>query len=166
MSNNKENFTITRTFNAPIEDVFAAFSESDALAAWWGPAGSAITVLSLDFRKGGRFHYKLDGNGQTMWGLFRYGEIRRVDLLEFTSSFSDEQGSICRSPFPIDFPLEVFNRLTLSEQAGKTTLVLSGHPVNATEAQETTYYSMFESMNQGFTGTLDQLEVYLNQHKK
>lgn len=64
-------------------------------------------------------------------------------------------------PFPIDFPLEIFNELTLTEKEGKTTLTLQGHPINATAEQEATYYGMANSMQQGFKGTFDQLEAYL-----
>lgn len=152
---------ITRTFNAPKDAVFNAFADADALAQWWGPAGMAITVVSLDFQPGGKFHYKMEGHGQTMWGRFVYGNIARPDEIEFVSSFSDEAGNVCKSPFPMDFPLEIFNRITLSEEGGVTTLVLQGHPINATEAQETTYRAIIPNMEQGFGGTMDQLKTFL-----
>lgn len=157
----QEGLTIVRKFNAPKSLVFAAFATAEALAAWWGPKGMPITVHNLDFKPGGIFHYKMEGNGQTMWGIFHYSNIVEPDMIEFVSSFSDEEGNICKSPFPIDFPLEVFNRVTLEEVNGITTLTLKGHPTNATAAQEETYRSMFKSMEQGFGGTMDQLEDYL-----
>jgi hypothetical protein len=36
-----------------------------------------------------------------------------------------------------------------------------GSPFNATEAERAAFESMKPSMNQGFKGTLDQLEAYL-----
>ncbi|MGC2409899.1 MAG: SRPBCC domain-containing protein [Methyloceanibacter sp.] len=53
------------------------------------------------------------------------------------------------------------NRLTLTEQDGKTTLTLRGAPVDATEEERKTFAGMFTSMQQGFTGTFDQLAAYL-----
>lgn len=157
----QEGLTIVRKFNAPKSLVFSAFTTAEALAAWWGPKGMPITVHKLDFKPGGIFHYKMEGNGQVMWGVFHYGNIVEPDMIEFVNSFSDEEGNICKAPFPIDFPLEIFNRLTLEEENGVTTLTLKGHPINATAAQEETYRSMLSSMEQGFGGTMDQLESYL-----
>ncbi len=161
MSNNEKGLTIVRVFDASKETVFDAFSSPDAFSKWWGPAGMPVTTLHFDFKDGGRLHYKMEGNGQVMWGLFNYKKIRRPDVIEFISSFSDESGNISKSPFPMDFPLEIFNRIELVEKEGKTTLTLTGHPVNATKAQEDTYFSIIQNMQQGFKGTFDQLEGYL-----
>src|SRR6478672_3405460 len=121
-SNKKEGLRIVRHFNAPKDLVFDAFASADAFAEWWGPVGMPVTVIHFDFTPGGKVHYKMDGNGQTMWGVFNYTKIDRPDLLEFVSSFSDETGAICKSPFPIDFPLEILNQLSLEENNGVTTL--------------------------------------------
>jgi uncharacterized protein YndB with AHSA1/START domain len=170
MTNNaqteKKGLTIVRDFKAPKTLVFQAFSTAEAFAEWWGPVGMPVTVLKFDFRPGGKAHYKMEGNGQTMWGIFVYHKIVKPDSIEFINSFSDETGAICKAPFPIDFPLEIFNQLTLVEKNGTTTVTLSGHPVNATPEQEKTYYSMIENMSQGFAGTLNQLEAYLAKHQK
>jgi uncharacterized protein YndB with AHSA1/START domain len=160
-TNKKEGLKIVRDFNAPKALVFDAFATAEAFAEWWGPVGMPIKVLHFDFREGGKLHYKMEGNGQTMWGVFNYKNITRPDLLEFVSSFSDESGNICNSPFPIEFPREIFNRMILEEKNGVTTVTLSGYPINATTEQETVYYSMIENMSEGFAGTLNQLEAYL-----
>ena len=162
----KEGLKIVRDFNAPKALVFDAFATAEAFAEWWGPIGMPITVLDFDFKQGGKVHYKMEGNGQTMWGIFNYHNIVKPDLLEFVSSFSDEGGNICKAPFPMEFPLEIFNQITLEENNGITTLTLSGHPINATSEQEATYYSMTANMSQGFTGTFNQLEAYINKIQK
>jgi uncharacterized protein YndB with AHSA1/START domain len=162
----KDGLKIVRDFKAPKSLVFKAFSTADAFAEWWGPAGMPITVLHFDFKQGGKLHYKMQGNGQTMWGIFKYHNIVKPDLIEFVNAFSDEGGNICKPPFPMEFPYEIFNRLTLVEVGGITTVTLSGHPINATPEQEATYYSMITNMSQGFEGTLNQLEAYLTKIQK
>ncbi len=157
----KQGLKIVRHFNAPKEVVFEAFANAEAMGEWWGPTGMDLTVKTFDFTPGGKFHYKMEGGGQTMWGLFKYVNINRFDLIEFISSFSDETGNIQTSPFPMDFPLEIFNQLTLAEVNGRTTLTLQGNPINATTAQEDTYNSINDNMQQGFAGTFDQLDRYL-----
>ncbi|THV58159.1 SRPBCC domain-containing protein [Flagellimonas alvinocaridis] len=160
-SNKRAGLKIVREFEAPKTLVFDAFSTAGAFAQWWGQPGMPVTVALFDFRQGGKVHYNMQGNGQIMWGVLHYKNMLRPDLIEFVSSFSDEEGNICKSPFPIDFPLEIFNQVTLDENNGITTLTLSGHPINATAEQEATYYAMIDNMNQGFGVTMDQLEAYL-----
>jgi uncharacterized protein YndB with AHSA1/START domain len=165
-NNKKEGLKIVREFSAPKVLVFDAFSTAEAFTEWWGPAGTPVTVAHFDFKQGGKVHYKMEGNGQIMWGVLNYKNIIRPDLIEFVSSFSDENGSICKPPFPIEFPLEIFNQLTFEESNGITTLILTGQPINATAEQEATYYSMIDNMYEGFTGTLNQLEAYISKIQK
>jgi uncharacterized protein YndB with AHSA1/START domain len=81
-------------------------------------------------------------------------------------SFADERGNILRHPASPTWPLEVLNIMKLSEQDGKTTMTISGYPINATEEERKTYDAGHGSMKQGFTGTLDQLEAYLAKAKQ
>jgi uncharacterized protein YndB with AHSA1/START domain len=153
---------ITRTFDAPRELVFKAWTESEHLKHWWGPKGFTMNVSKLDLHPGGVFHYSMRSpDGHEMWGKFVYREIVAPEKIVFINSFSDEEGNITRAPFSPTWPLEVLNTLTLSEIEGKTRLTLRGGPINATEEERRTYEAGFESMKQGFGGTLDQLADYL-----
>jgi len=97
-----------------------------------------------------------------MWGKFNYLEIIEPEKIVFTNSFSDKDANTVRAPFSNDFPMEIKNTLTLSEHEGKTTVLLKGGPVNATEAEMNFFTNMFSSMQQGFGGTFDQLDEYLS----
>jgi uncharacterized protein YndB with AHSA1/START domain len=162
MSTVKEQFSITRTFKASKQQVFDAFANAEALAKWWGPANMAIDVVKLDFRPQGIFHYSMQMSDTVRYGVFHYVAIEEPNKIEWINSFANEAGEIIQAPFPgFVFPKEVMNILTLTEADGVTTLHLTGYPINASEEEENTYYSMFASMNAGFTGTLNQLEEYL-----
>ena len=155
-------FEISRTFDAPRDLVFQAFSEAERLAQWCGPRGFAIEVKKLEFRPGGIFHYRMvASNGHDMWGRFVYRQIVAPERIVWVNSFSDSEGGITPAPFPGNFPAEILNVLTLTEQDGKTTLSLRGGPVNATPEEQQFFEGMFDSMRQGFGGTWDQLEAYL-----
>jgi uncharacterized protein YndB with AHSA1/START domain len=103
----------------------------------------------------------MEMGGQTMWGRFIYKEIVETEKIVFISSFSDENGGISNAPFLDNFPPEIINVFTLAEKEGTTLLTLRGGPLNASEEQIKVYKDLFPSMNQGFTGTFDQLEEYL-----
>jgi uncharacterized protein YndB with AHSA1/START domain len=121
-----------------------------------------MDVAKLDFRPGGMFHYSMQTpDGNVMWGRFVYREIEEPVRIVFVNSFSDEHGNITRAPFAATWPLEVLNHLSLSEKNGKTTITLKGGPINATDDERKTFAGAFSSMQQGFTGTFDQLEEFL-----
>jgi uncharacterized protein YndB with AHSA1/START domain len=158
-------FTITRVFDAPRELVWKAWTEPERLGQWWGPKGCKIRVIKLDLRPGGMFHYAMQFRpGHDTFGRFVYREIAAPERLVFINSFSDADGGVTRAPFAQleqAWPLEVLNDVTLTEQKGKTTLMLRAHPINATEKERQMFAGMLESMRQGFGGTFDQLVEYL-----
>jgi uncharacterized protein YndB with AHSA1/START domain len=155
-------FVISRSFDAPLELVFRAWSEPEHLAQWWGPQGFAWVSGAFDFRPGGVFHYCMKApNGSEMWGKFVYREIAPPKRIVFVNSFSDESGGTVRAPFAPDWPLEVLNVLTLSEEGGKTVVTLRGGPINASDAERAKFKSWHASMQQGFGGTFDQLAAHL-----
>jgi uncharacterized protein YndB with AHSA1/START domain len=47
--------TIRRTFNAPRERVFTAFTDAALLQRWMGPPGSSASNVSFDARVGGEY---------------------------------------------------------------------------------------------------------------
>jgi uncharacterized protein YndB with AHSA1/START domain len=160
-------FEISRTFDAPRDLVFRAFSEAERLAQWWGPKGFTIEVRKLEFRPGGIFHYRMDApNPSDMRGRFIYREIVPPERIVWVNSFSDPAGGITRAPFAETFPAEILNVMTLTEQDGKTTLSLRGGPIGATAEEQAFFEGMFDSMRQGFGGTWDQLEAYLAKEQR
>jgi uncharacterized protein YndB with AHSA1/START domain len=158
----REKFVTTRSFDAPREQVWKAWTEAERLGQWWGPKGFAMGVINFDLRPGGVFHYSMRTPDQhEMWGKFVYREIAAPERIVFVNSFADAEGRLIRCPFSPTWPLEVVNTLTLSEHDNRTTLTLQGSPINATDEELKTFVAGFESMKQGFSGTWDQLSEYL-----
>lgn len=160
-------FTLTRSFDAPLAQVWTVYTEIEHLSRWWGPKGFTWLHGTLDLKPGGLFHYGMKSpTGQEMWGKFVYREIVPKERIVFVNSFSDKDANTTRAPFSPNWPLEVLNVIEFRESGGKTTLHMTGSPYNATAEEEAMFESMKPSMNQGFTGTLDQLEAYLAQEAK
>jgi uncharacterized protein YndB with AHSA1/START domain len=156
-------FTITREFEAPPALVFKAWTEAEQLAKWWGPKGMEQVISKLDLRPGGIFLYYLELPGdQKMWGRFVYSSIVAPERIVYISSFSDEEGGVTRAPFSQTWPLEIHNTLTFTEKDGKTMLTLRSEPLHATTEERRTFENGIESLQQGFSGTLDQLQHYLS----
>lgn len=153
---------ITRVVNAPRQLVFEAFTKAEHLMHWWGPAGCTLTVLSLDVKAGGKFHYKMGmPNGHEMYGVFNYKEIIAPEKIVFTNSFADENGNIIATTMLENFPKEILNTWIFTEENGVTTLSLSGIPLTEVAEEISTFAGMKENMGVGFGKTFDQLDAYI-----
>src|SRR5205807_1937556 len=103
-------FVVTRTFDAPRERVFAAYTRREHLTHWWGPKGFKMLTCSIDLRPGGIFHYGMQApNGNQLWGKWVLREIVTPERLAFVVSFSNEAGGTTRNPWSPDWPLDVLS---------------------------------------------------------
>jgi uncharacterized protein YndB with AHSA1/START domain len=94
-------------------------------------------------------------------GKFVYREIVAPERIVFINSFSDEKGGLTHHPLSPDWPLEMLSTVTFTEHEGRTTFTVKWVPLNATGAERKTFESGHESMQKGWTGTLDQFAEYL-----
>ncbi|MEY2536546.1 MAG: hypothetical protein QOG67_286 [Verrucomicrobiota bacterium] len=155
-------FVISRTFDAPRELVWKAWTERERLMQWFGPKGFTMPVAKLDFRPGGTLHYCLRSpDGKDMWGKFVYREIVPMERIVLVNSFSDEKGNLTRHPLSPAWPLEMLTDTAFTEENGKTTVTLRWRPLNATPEERITFDGAHDGMRQGWTGTFDQLTEYL-----
>lgn len=165
MDNTKNKFSIVREYKATKTEVFEAFASAEALAQWWGPIEAPIDVIHLDFKPNGIFHYRMKGNPVT-YGIFKYINIDRPNTISWINSFADENGRVIKPPFEgMDIPKEILNTISLEENNGRTVLSLVAEPVNAAENEIETFNSIIDSMEQGYGGTLGQLEEYLKNNR-
>jgi uncharacterized protein YndB with AHSA1/START domain len=156
-------FVISRVLDAPRDLVWKAFTEPERMRHWWGPKGFTVAVSEMDLRPGGTYHYCLKSpDGSPMWGKFVFREIAMPERMVFISSFSDEAGGVTRHPMAPTWPLELLSTFTFEEQPdGKTKVTIRWRPHNATEDERKTFDAGYDSMRQGWGGTLEQLEAYL-----
>ncbi|HEX9319111.1 MAG TPA: SRPBCC domain-containing protein [Nitrososphaeraceae archaeon] len=54
-------FKTSREILATMEQVFAAISDPERLARWWGPAGFTNTFNVCEFKNGGRWSFVMHG---------------------------------------------------------------------------------------------------------
>src|SRR5690606_21242276 len=93
-SMNASSVRITWHVAAPPEDVWAVWTEPEAVRQWFGsdPKGKVLDA-TLDVRVGGRFEVKFadgDGTEHTAEGVYQAVEPHR--LLKFTWSWKSEPG--------------------------------------------------------------------------
>ncbi len=155
-------FVISRVFDAPRDLLWECFTQVSHIGQWWGPKGVKILKSEMDLRVGGMYLYGMETpDGKIMWGKFVYREIVPLEKLVFINSFSDEAAGVTRHPLSPTWPLQMLSTFTFEELGGKTRFTIRWAPFNATEEERNTFEAGRGSMTQGWSGTLEQLEVYL-----
>jgi uncharacterized protein YndB with AHSA1/START domain len=125
--------------------VFAAFSEADELAKWWGPRGFTIPSADFDPRVGRRYRIEMEPpEGDS---FYLVGEFREVDppgRLAYTF--------VWEPPDPDD--TETLVTLSFREVEGSTELSFTQGPFRTEERRAL--------HRDGWTETLDKLEEHLS----
>lgn len=77
---------ITRTFPAPRETVFRAWTVPEELTKWWGPQGYSTPSAQIDLRVGGTYRIAMrkDPDGDVFYLTGTYREIRPPEKLVYT----------------------------------------------------------------------------------
>ena len=111
---------VERTLPAQPATLWAAWTEPDRIAQWWGPEGWAVEIITMEVRPGGVWHYHLhpvaaestdaagswEAAGSTdaagsreaaagdVWGRAVYRTVEPPTLLEYVDGFSDAFGVV------------------------------------------------------------------------
>jgi uncharacterized protein YndB with AHSA1/START domain len=145
-----DDLVLTRTFEAPRERVFQAWTQAEHFARWWGPADATLPFCELDARPGGalRWCHRFAGGGGDVWigGVFQ--EVAPPERLAFTCFFSDPSGARVQRP---GYPAEMRIAVDFAEEGGGTRVTIrhAGLPGDHGEVQ-------------GWTEGLDRLEALLS----
>ncbi len=126
------NLLITRVFDAPVEQVWKAWSESEYVKQWWGPHGFTAPVAEMDFREGGTSLIAMSApDFGTFYNTWAYTKIEKQQRIEFIHRFADEHGNALSPdeaglPLPEGIPFEVPHVITFrSMGGGKTELTIA-----------------------------------------
>jgi uncharacterized protein YndB with AHSA1/START domain len=161
MTSKTKTIEITRTFDAPREKVWRAWTEPEHAMKWWGPAGFTSPAANIDLRVGGKCHLCMHGPAGTefdkdMWSVGIYKEIVPMEKIVMSDNFADAEGNIV-SPkdygMPGEWPEEMMVTVTFEDAGpGKTkmTLVHTGHAME-----------MADMAKQGWSESLDKLAASL-----
>ena len=107
-----------RTFDAPREKVWQAFTDPALIPRWWGPHETSTEVIEMDVRAGGKWRYVSRSAGRddvTFFGEFL--EVSPPERIRWTFMF-DVDGPVRRG---------VPETFTFEDLGGRTRVVSRGH---------------------------------------
>ena len=86
---------IERTFDAPLDLVWSAWTEAEILDQWWAPKPWKAETKSMDFSVGGRWLYAMVGpQGEKHWDVKDFKSIAPRKSFSYRSAFCDENGKV------------------------------------------------------------------------
>ena len=86
---------VSRVFNASVEKVWQAHTDSQILDLWWGPSPWKAETKSMDFKAGGYWLYAMvSPENQKQWGRMNYLAIEQFRRIEIEDAFCDENGKL------------------------------------------------------------------------
>ncbi len=132
---------ITRTFDAPPELLWQAWTDEEFLRRWWGPRSYTTPVSRIDLRVGGSYlNCMRSPEGKDYWSTGVYLEIHPFRRIVATDAFADEDGNVVPAAdygMPGDWPEKCLITVTFEEANGKTrmSLIHVGIPLGKVEME-------------------------------
>ncbi len=158
-SGNKGEVVIVRYFDAPVEQLWKAWTEPERMKRWWGPKDFTSPVIKIEFRVGGKYLLDMRGpDGKDYWSTGIYEEIAPMKRIVVKDSFSDKDGKIVPASYyrmAPGFPLQSQMILTFEGYGDKTKITIRYPDLGELNAKD------LENMKQGWSQQLDKLEGIL-----
>lgn len=138
---------LTRTFDAPRELVFQAWTAPGQIEQWWGPAGFRNETLVMDVRPGGTWRYVMHGPDGTAYdNRTVYREVVVPERLVYWHGWDVD-----------DDPLAFVVTVTFAAVGNQTQLTMRMRFATAEQREDTIAFGAVESGEQ----TLTKLAQYL-----
>jgi uncharacterized protein YndB with AHSA1/START domain len=93
---NDRTITLTRAFAAPVEKVWAAWTDPAVLPRWFGPEGIACVTQDIDIREGGQWRFTMEGWGNSFPNRHRYTAIVPMTRIAFLMDDGSDAGDPIR----------------------------------------------------------------------
>jgi uncharacterized protein YndB with AHSA1/START domain len=162
----QERFVINRTFDAPIQTVFNAWTDPKHVAQWLSPTGTTMKFFKADIKVGGSTFYMMSGEGGFhLYGKTKYLEIESPHRLVYTQQFCDENEKISRHPMAPTWPETMMTVVNFAEEGpNQTRITITWEPTGEVSAAELAAFVKEKGgMTMGWTGSFDKLENYLGE---
>jgi uncharacterized protein YndB with AHSA1/START domain len=155
---------ITRTFDAPLELVWKAWTDPKHVMRWWGPEHFSSPMCKMDFREGGTTLVAMrapqEMGGGDMFSTWTYTKIAPLQRIEYVQNLADRDGNRIdpsQAGMPPDFPQDVRTVITFKAVGDRTELTIIEYGMPGADTQ------MGKFAELGLNQSLDKLAASLTQ---
>jgi len=149
--------TFERTYDAPLETVWQAWTDPEKLKQWWGPDNVSIPECEVDLRVGGRFYIVMQaGEAMGEYAGTRWPMEATFTVVEPSTKLSYDAKAWTEGHEEAT-EIDQVQELTLTEEDGKTKLFLKA-TINKTGPSAG---AAVQGMQYGYNQQLDKLSGFL-----
>jgi uncharacterized protein YndB with AHSA1/START domain len=131
---------VKRVFDAPVDQVWRAWTESEQVMRWWGPLGFTAPLAKMDVREGGTSLVCMRSpDGIDFYNAWTYTRIEPLEQIDYVLTFADKEGhpiDPAAIGLPPDLAREVPHRLVFKAANGQTTLTVTEYGYLSDETLE------------------------------
>lgn len=103
-----KDLVVTRTFDAPVHEVWKYWVDSEYVKKWWGPVGFTAPLARMDFREGGTSLVCMRSpEFGDLYSIWAYQKIVPMKHIEYIHNLADKDGNKAdpvKMGMPPDFP--------------------------------------------------------------
>lgn len=147
----KNRIIFSRTFNAPANKVFDAYTQKELFEQWFYPEGASIEVYQFNAVEGGKAFFAIKAPDMTSYTITEYQKVQKPHRLEYLDYFATPQGEKDTSMPGMQILMD------FKESNGKTTVTST----SVFPTQDAAQQALDMGVEQGMNGTLDNLEALL-----
>ena len=134
VENQHRDLVVTRVVDAPVGQVWQAWTDAEQVRRWWGPTGFTCPLARIDLREGGTSLVAIRSPaGQDLYNTWSYRSIVQQQRQELIQNFADEHGNKLTPAsigLPAEIPQDVRNLVTfkaLGEHGTELTITEYGY---------------------------------------
>lgn len=161
-------YVLDRTFDAPRELVWRAWTDPEILHRWYGPGVETI-IHEFELSAGGRWLNEMKWGDKSMFSKVVFQKVSPpTQMVWHHHSATDADWNDMPNPMMPDWPRLLLTTVTFDEQGDKTSVRLSQIPMDATDAEIACFAEAMRGMDGGWGGgykIIDELLLELQSDK-
>jgi uncharacterized protein YndB with AHSA1/START domain len=120
---------VSRTFAAPLESLWRAWTDPEHFKQWYGPRGFSVPICAIELEVGGHHLWCMQSpDGMQMYYAGYFKEVVPMERLVYTDGMTDAEGnpiSHAAMGMPEGLPMSMDVTVTFAREDGKTRVTVS-----------------------------------------
>lgn len=149
----KDAIVIERTFDAPVDLIWAMWTHPAHFQNWYGPSGFTVPVAEMDVRVGGKrlvcMEMQRPDGSMKMWTTGEYIEVVSNRRLVYSESMADEHGNVMSASdmgMPEGSPMTTEVTVLLEDLGGRTKMIMTHAGMPASQGASSGWEQAFAKM--------------------
>ena len=143
-------YMLERTFDAPRDMVWKAWTDPEILNRWYGPGVETI-IHTFDLEPGGAWLNEMIWGENSMYSKMLFQEVDAPEKLVWHHhSCTDKDWNDVRNPMMADWPRLLLTTVTFEERNGQTFVRLIQEPMEASDAEVACFAETMANMDKGW----------------